>query len=191
MAEIVLLAWGALVWDAEGLDLRDGVWREDGPLLPVELSHINGERILVHALHRGAEPVPVFWTYMGTELMGEAVWSLSQREGAKPENVGFLDLETNEHWCRTVDECLDTIRDWALARNREGEKIGVVIWSDLRPNFERKSRRELTPENVLAYLSKLRPETREKARDYLRKIPAQLRTPLWAAIDAGGEDAWG
>lgn len=191
MPDIVVLAWDHLVWDPGDLELRDGVWHDDGPSLPVELSFINGERILVHALCRGADLLPVFWAHMGTERVGEAVWSLSQREGSKPENVGFLDLASGESWCRTVDEHLRTIREWALAKNREGEGIGVVVWSDLKPNFEKKFRRELSAENVLQYLRRLRPEHREKALKYLEKTPPQLRTSLWEALRAVGESAWG
>ncbi|MDI6873540.1 hypothetical protein [Candidatus Solincola sp.] len=182
MAEIAVLGWDPMVTEPEGLMLRDGRWLGDGPVLPVELSRVAPQRYLALSLRRGSTPVQVYWSLMGTDSVGEAVWSLAQRAECKPENVGFLDLATGEHWCRTVDECLPDIRRWAEEKNREGHELRVVIWNDLRPDFERRTRRDLTPENVLAYLRGLRPEVKEKALDYLRKIPPRIRTPILDAV---------
>lgn len=186
MPRIVVLAWGSLVWDPGDLDLEDGTWHEDGPLLPVEFSRVSSDRRLTLALTRGADPVRVLWAYMRTDTVGEAVWSLSQREGAKPENVGFLDLGTGEYWCRTVDEHVPTIRDWAREQNEAGADIAVVIWSDLKPNFDKKARKELSAENVLSYLEGLRPEIKERAKEYIERAPGQTRTRIREAI----RDAW-
>ncbi len=182
MASIVVLGWDSLVSDPGGLDLRDGIWHEDGPYLPVELSYITPQRVLMPVLCRGAGLVRVLWAYLGTETVGEAVWNLSQAEGSKPENVGFLDLATGEHWCRTVDEHLADIHAWAQGKNASGERIDVVIWNDLKPNFEKKARRGLSAENVIAFLEGLRPELRQTALDYLSKLPGQAETAIIAAI---------
>ncbi len=190
MPDIVVLAWGPLVSDPGDLMLRDGEWHDDGPLLPVELCRIAGDRSMALALCRGAEPVRTMWAYMGTDGVGEAVWSLAQCEGARPEEIGFLDLETKEHWCRTVDECLPELRDWARKKNGAGEDIGVIIWSDLKPNFEKKARRELSADNVISYLKGLRPEIKERAREYLEKVPAQSGTKITAAIQDARDSIW-
>ncbi|MBC7252886.1 MAG: hypothetical protein H5T72_02810 [Actinobacteria bacterium] len=182
MPEIAVLGWDPMITEPRELLLRDGLWFEDGPVLPVELSRVAPQRYLTLALCRGSAPVRVYWSLMGTDSVGEAVWSLAQREECKPENIGFLDLSTGEHWCRTVDEYLPEIRRWAEARNREGTEIRVVIWNDLRPDFERRARRELTAENVIAYLKGLRPEAKEKAREYILKIPPGIRTPILDAV---------
>jgi len=187
MPRIVVLAWGSLVWDPRDLNLEDAVWHEDGPLLPVEFSRVSSDRRLTLALTRGADAVRVLWAYMGTDAVGEAVWSLSQREGAKPENVGFLDLKTGEYWCRTVDEHIPTIRDWALDKNAANADIGVVIWSDLKPNFAKKARKELNAENAISYLKDLRPEIKKRAKEYIEKAPGQTRTRIRDAL----QDAWG
>lgn len=186
MSEIVVLGWDPMVTEPRGLMLRDGQWFDDGPALPVELSRVAPQRHLTLALMRGAPPLRVFWSIMGTDSVGEAVWSLAQRAGCKPENVGFLDLGTGEHWCRTVDECLPDILHWAEEKNRAGREIQVVIWNDLRPDFERRTRRELNVENVLAYLQGLRPEVKERAREYLEKVPPRTTTPILAAV----REAW-
>lgn len=128
----------------------------------------------------------VYWAYMATDSVGEAVWSLSQALGCKPENVGFLDLCSGEYWCRTVDEHVATIRQWAEEKGRAGEDIEVIIWNDLKPDFEKKARRELTPENMVAYLKGLRPEFKEAARQYLERIPPRIETPVLSAV----RDAW-
>ena len=190
MPEIAVLGWGPLTGYPGDLNLKDGIWREDGPLLPIELSHITSRRILTFALCRGADPVRTLWAYMGTDAVGEAVWSLSQREGSKPENVGFLDLETGEYWCRTVDEHLPTIREWALVKNGDGENIGVIIWSDLKPNFEKKARKELTAENVISYLKGLHPEMKDRAREYLEIAPEQAQTKIRSAVQSAWDSIW-
>jgi hypothetical protein len=190
LPEIVVLGWSPMVTDPCDLHLKDGVWHDDGPLLPVELSHITNRRTLALALTRGADPVRTLWAYMGTGGMGEAVWSLSQREGSKPENVGFLDLETGEYWCRTVDEHIGTIRNWVADRNGNGEDIGVVIWSDLKPNFEKKARKELNADNVISYLGSLRPAAKDRAREYLEKTPEQARTKIGATIQTVWDSIW-
>lgn len=190
MPEIVVLAWGPLVRDPGELILKDGEWHDDGPVLPIELSRIAGDRSMTLALRRGAEPVRTLWAYMGTDSVGEAVWSLARREGARPEEIGYLDLVTGEHWFRTVDEHLGTVREWAEEKNRRGEKMEFILWSDLKPNFERKARRELNAESVLWYLQRLRPEMRDRAREYLENIPDQVRTPIMEAIELRRTDIW-
>lgn len=187
LPEIVVLGWDPVVVEPRGLMLRDGQWFEDGPGLPVELCRVAPQRHLVLSLCRGAEPLQVFWSYMGTDSVGEAVWSLSQREECRPENVGFLDLASGEHWCRAADEYLPVIRDWALEKNRQGQGMEVVIWNDLKPDFEKRTRRELNAENVLAYLRGLRPDIRERALEYLEKVPPRINTPILSAV----RKAWG
>ncbi len=184
MSRIAVLGWDPMVTEPGELMLLERRWFEEGPVLPLELSRVAPQRYLALSLRRDSTPVRVFWSLMGTDSVGEAVWSLAQRAECKPENVGFLDLETGEHWCRTVDECLPDIKRWAEERNREGHGIQVVIWNDLRPDFEKRTRRELTPENAVAYLRGLRPEARAKAADYLRKVPPSIRTPVLDAVRA-------
>lgn len=190
MSLIVALGWDDIVGEPRGLTLRDGEWREDGPRLPLELSRLSSQRFPVMALCRGAPLQQVYWTYLGTESVGEAVWSLSQREGCKPENVGFLDLKSGEYWCRAVDECVEDIRAWALRKNREGENIEVVVWNDLKPDFEKKARLELTPENVVAYMKGMRPEMKERARRYLENLPPRIKTPILDAVRGSAEGIW-
>lgn len=191
MAGIVVLAWDYLVSEPGGLPLAGGKWSEDGPCLPLELSRVTPQWTLALALYRGAEPSPVFWAYLDTEKVSQAVWLLSQRLGCQPENVGFLDLESGEFWCRTVDEHVETVRRWAEKKNQAGEDIGVVIWNDLKPDFERRARRELTPESVIAYLKGLQPAVKERARDYIEKIPARIRTPILDAVRMAEKEIWG
>lgn len=186
MPQIVALAWDDVVSEPGGLTPRDGRWREDGPRLPLELSRLSPQRFPVISLCRGGPLQRVYWTYLETEIVSEAVWNLSRRGACKPENIGFLDLESGECWCRAVDEHLEDIRAWALEKNREGENIEVVVWNDLKPDFEKKTRRELTPENVVSYLKGLRPEIRERARRYLENIPPRIETPILSAV----RDAW-
>lgn len=190
MAEIVVLGWGSLIWNPGELMLKDGVWHEDGPPLPLEFSRVSRDRRLTLALTRGADPAPTLWAWMGTDSVGEAVWSLAQREGARPEEVGYLDLECGDHWCRTVDEHLGTIKKWVEDQNSRGNNMNVVIWTDLKPNFEKKARAELNAENTVEYLRRLRPEMKERAREYIEKAPAQVRTPIRETITARWDDLW-
>jgi len=190
MSGIVVLAWDLLVSEPGGLPVKDNRWFHDGPCLPLELSRVTPQWTLALCLQRGADPVRVLWAYLEADKVSRAVWLLSQRLGCQPENVGFLDLESGEFWCRTVDEHVETIRRWAGEKNEAGEDIRVVIWNDLKPDFERRARRELTPENVIAYLKGLRPGVKEKARDYISGIPEGIRTPVLDAVRAAERELW-
>jgi hypothetical protein len=44
---IAILAWDGAVWNADGLRLLDGVWRYDGPLLPVDIVPSSKQRFPV------------------------------------------------------------------------------------------------------------------------------------------------
>jgi hypothetical protein len=118
------------------------------------------------------------------------VWSLAQREDARPEEIGFVDLETGEHWCRTVDEHLQTIRDWAREKNLRGDGFDFIIWSDLKPNFEKKARKDLNPDNLISYLRGLRPEIKDRAWEYLQKVPGQSRTRITVAVQDARDSIW-
>jgi hypothetical protein len=182
MARIVVLGWGEEVSLPAGLLLENGSWHEDGPILPLELSHVTRERRLVLVLNRDGEKKPVFWAVMGTSNVGEAVWNLSSRHGIRPEDVGYLDLEEGDFWCRTVDEYAGTLKRWAEELKAGGGEVDVIIWNDTRPNFEKKLHRPLSLENALWFLRRLTPEKRERAWNYLDNIPERTRTSLCAAL---------
>ena len=190
MAEIAVLGWGSLICDPRDLILRDGKWQDNGPYLPIEFSRVSRDRRLTLALTRGAELVRTLWSYMGTDSVGEAVWSLAHREGARPEEVGYLDLEFGDHWCRTVDEHLETIREWVKEQGDNDNNIDVVVWTDLKPNFEKKAREELNEESAIDYLMRLRPEMKDRAREYIEKAPEQVQTRIRAAIIDSWDDIW-
>ena len=62
---------------------------------------------------------------------------------------------------------------WAKEKHFDG-----VIWTDLRSNFKCKMCKEFSIENALNYLHNLHPSQAEKAREYIKKAPCEIETPL-------------
>lgn len=49
---IACIGWGSLIWDRRNLDV-DGVWRVDGPMLPVEFARQSGDGRVTLVLEQG------------------------------------------------------------------------------------------------------------------------------------------
>ncbi len=178
MPLVVVLAWDSLALAEGALCPLSGEWRKGGPRLPLEIAYVAHDLSLLAVLCRGAPEFPVMWNLMEAGSAAEAVWSLAKIYGAKPEEIGYLDLESGESWCRTVDEKVPEIKRWVDSQRFEEKTPSLVIWNDLRPNFSRKTRREPTKENVLRFIQRLPEEKRSRLIDYLRDMPEGIEPPL-------------
>jgi hypothetical protein len=77
-----------------------------------------------------------------------------------------------------VPEVYEAIRQWT-----EEKGIDAVIWVDLPSNFEDKTGMPLNDDNAIAYLRSLTGESLEKAEEYVRKAPPQVRTTIRGRIE--------
>jgi hypothetical protein len=76
-------------------------------------------------------------------------------------------------------QCADEIGRWA-----SGIGLDAVVWTDLRPKFQRENRVP-TENEVLSFLLRLRTEKRsQNAEEYIRKAPHQIDTDYRGCIEA-------
>lgn len=183
MTKIAVLGWGSLIWcpkrEAAELSLATGDWFLDGPLLPVEFARISCDGTLTLVLLPGSEKVQVLWAQMAEDDLERAVENLRIVEGI-PESarhrIGFVDLRSGKQ--RSQGSSVSVIRLWADRR-----KVDAVIWTDLLPNFKERERAEFTERNVIEYLRNRPNDIKEKAEQYIRRAPRQIRTQFRSAIE--------
>ena len=95
--KIAILGWGSLIWEQkDDFNKYIGVWKEDGPILPIEFSRIsdsrNGALTLVIDPDNGYQ-VRTKYTLSKRENPEDAVCDLRTREGTVIRHIGLIDLE--------------------------------------------------------------------------------------------------
>lgn len=126
-------------------------------------------------LTEGAAPVPTRWAELGYAKAEQAQEALAGREGSGIESIGLWPGPAPKHAVGA-----EAIAAWA-----EAQGVDAVVWTALKPKFLGVFGQ--SPENaeaVLAYLRQLDGETAEKAREYVTRASADLRTAYRAAIEA-------
>jgi hypothetical protein len=173
---IVCIGWGSLIWDRRNLDV-DGLWRVDGPMLPVEFARQSSDGRITLVLGRGFAPVPALWSVFNTRDLAEARESLRVREDIPRSRAA----ESIAQWRRGEHASAEpetTIPGWAAARNLE-----AAVWTNLRPKFAGTNGRIPTESEVVAYLRTLEGQARAAAEEYVRCAPRQIATAYRRAIE--------
>jgi hypothetical protein len=174
---IAVIGWGSLIWNPRDLQIRGG-WNNDGPLLPIEFARISGDGRLALVLYPGVDSVRTLWAYSAYEDLGLAKENLRKREATIMKRIGYVSIANNQSSCQTVPEICDVIHQWA-----EEKGLEAVIWTDLSSNFESKTGMPFSDDNTIAYLRSLMCESLEKAEEYVRKAPRQIRTTIRERIE--------
>lgn len=173
---IAILGWGSLIWKPEANDHAlafDGTWRKQGPRLPVEFARIAADGRISLILVPGAEhSCTVLWTFSTHEDLESAVANLAGREGSPLEHVHGVEAD-GAPIGDPDPRITDTVHAWM------SDTVRATIWAGLPHGPRWKSHGgAYTPENVLAYASRLTGEVRERALEYVERAPSQTRTPL-------------
>ncbi len=183
--KIAILGWGSLIWEPRD-DLKKyiGVWEEDGPILPIEFSRIsdsrNGALTLVIDPDNGFQ-VRTKYILSKRKNPGDAACDLRKREGTVIRHIGLIDLEKDfyrGHWSFVIDK----IKLWAIAK-----QLRAVVWTDLPSNYSEKTKKVFEPENAIEYLKSLNEEGQKLSKEYIRKAPANVKTPLRRKVS---QDQW-
>jgi hypothetical protein len=169
---IVCLGWGSLIWNPNGLAMS-GQWQPNGPALAVEYlrQSYNGRLTLV--IDQQAPKSPVFWSGMLTDDLDAAMESLRRREGnTRLEYIG--------RWRsgETDPEGIPGLADWA-----ETIQASAVIWTALPARFDGEDFRRPSYQQALQYLSALPRDIKTIAEEYVRRTPAQIRTPYRDSLE--------
>lgn len=185
MMRIGVLGWGSLIWDSRGLP-RLTRWRSGGPKLKIEFSRISsdGRLTLVIDPQNGVD-VPTRYCESARRDLDDGLCDLCSREATVMNRIGFVDLTTGESRCDVDDNAEGAIGDWARTAGFDS-----VVWTDLPSNFEDRLGVPFSVAQAVDYLQSLPASTADQARNYIRRAPGEVETPLRSVLaDSGWLDA--
>ena len=172
---IACVAWGSLLWKPGELPLA-GDWQPGGPALPLEFARVGDLGELAIVLCDGAPDAPTYWAELAVDDLDQARELLRQREAIEPRWAGLVgSLPADD-----ADEgpWHPRIAAWARARNLDG-----VVWTALPPKSPGGASAMPTADEAVAYLRGLQDERAEHAECYVRRVPADIRTPYRQVIE--------
>lgn len=163
---IVCLGWGSLIWDQRDLRIRDG-WNFDGPNIPLEYLRQSNNGRLTLVIDKKGETSQILWSEMMQQDLELAKEELRTREGnIKRSDVGVW--TSGEESPSDIKE----LNSWA-----QSVGASAVIWTALPPQFHGENNRRPEISEAISYLEGLEGEARVQAEEYIRRTPAQIRTP--------------
>jgi hypothetical protein len=168
MASIACIGWGSLIPNPGNL-IYDGIWREDGPMLPVEFVRESDSKRLTLVIFPTARLVPTLWTKMTCATLDEAKESLRRRERFsrnRPDWIGCIELTGAPQ--NSVEA---SIKKWAAEKS-----LDAAIWANNSPKFNGTNGVAPNIDEAVEYLRQLEPIDLANAEDYIRTTPTQVRT---------------
>lgn len=172
---IACIGWGSLVWKPGVLRCL-GPWQSRGPELPIEFTRTSQDGRLTLVLTEGAAPAPTRFVALGYATAEQAQEALAGREGSGIDSIGL--------WPGPAPK--NTVGAEAIAAWGQVNGFDAVVWTALKPKFAGViGQAPADAEAVLAYLRELDLDTLQRAREYIVRAPAEVRTPFRAAIEAG------
>lgn len=175
--KIAILGWGSLVWDARGLPRQTG-WQRGGPGLKIEFSRISTDRRLTLVIDpRDGELVTTRYCQSARRDLNDALCDLCAREATVMNRIGYVNAHSDDARCQADREAQPLIRAWA-------QELGFdfVVWTDLPSNFAEKRGVAFCVDRAIEYLRSLREDAADRARDYIRRAPEEIDTPLRRAL---------
>jgi hypothetical protein len=173
---IACLGWGSLIWDPRKLPI-DGNWHADGPQLSVEFTRVSRDGRLTLVVTPGALPVTIFWSHLLVPSLDDGIEALAEREGIPSasisNSIGVWSAVRCSRHAQTA-----TVGEWARVRG-----LTAVVWTALMPGREGSRGTPLTCQQALDHLRRLEGINRARAEEYVRRVPAEVRTPYRAAIE--------
>ncbi|WP_298402282.1 hypothetical protein [uncultured Chloroflexus sp.] len=165
---IACLGWGSLIWDPRSLPIQ-GRWLEDGPLVPVEFARESEDGRVTLVIKTDATPVRVLWTLMLPTELQAAKKALRDRERIPTKNWEKR-IGSWRHG-EAAPAAIPELPDWAQARN-----LDAVIWTALNPTFTH-------VDEIIEHLNNLSGEKKERAEQYIRCAPSQIKTAYRRQIE--------
>jgi hypothetical protein len=130
---------------------------------------------LTLVLTPGAAPAKSFWTELDYASPEDAQLALAGREGSPVHWIGLWPGSQPRH---PVGQ--SNIVSWASAA-----ALDAVVWTALPPRFNgADNRAPIGPSEAVTYLKGLSGEAQARAREYIVRAPALVRTQFRAAFEA-------
>ena len=175
--KIAILGFGSLIWEKRPeFDNWHEDWQKDGPTLQIEFSRISkttrmGALTLVIDPVHGTE-TRVAWCISKRKDPDDAFCDLRCREGTTIDNIGKMLI--SDGLPSEQPAWLRVIYNWAIGKGKD-----AVVWTDLKSNFEEIEKRRFSTENAIEYIqTRLTPEGKVKAAEYVWRAPDFVKTPL-------------
>jgi len=169
-----MLGWGSLCWDPRNLPINGG-WLKDGPKLKLEFSRISKDARLTLVIdEKNGKELPTLYTFSKRNTLEDAVADLRDREGTICKMIGYIDLKNNlDSKDKYPDQpnIFNIIKKWAKSKSIDG-----VVWTVLKSNFEKETKKEYTIKNAIQYINSLPETARKNAKEYIDKAPYQIKT---------------
>jgi hypothetical protein len=164
---IACLAWGSLLWKTGSVKLA-APWQPGGPALPLEFARDSDDSDeLALVLWEEAPLMPTFYAVLDTSSLTTARAMLAQREkidASHPEWIGSIPA---------VDDCQPDAR---IGTWLADQPFDAVVWTALPPKFNGEEGRAPTAAEAVAWLTSLPAPVYAHAEDYVRRVPAAIRT---------------
>lgn len=167
----ICLGWGSLVWNPGDLAIR-GTWNSGGPKVKVEYARVSKDGRLTLVLDDSFSTSPTLWAEMRVDSVSDAIESLRKREGTATKFIGSWRLGDSS------PPSISNLHEWAVAKRAD-----CVVWTALPPKFNGTNGRIPSLEEELEHLRALNAPASGEAEEYVRKTPAQIRTPYGAAFE--------
>lgn len=172
---IACIAWGSLLWKSGSLKLASP-WRAGGPALPLEFARNSDDTDeLAIVLCEGAAPMPTFYALLDTTDLHAARAMLRTREKIDPDHP---------EWIGSIPAVDGGPKDARIDAWLAAQDLDAVVWTALPPKFGDTEGRAPSADEAVAFLAGLRGATRAHAEDYVRRVPAVIRTAYRARFEA-------
>jgi len=178
--EIAVLGWGSLLWDPDPtFDATHGPWKRGGPRIKLEFSRISSKRkgaltLVIDAAHGSLTEVS--YSISNRKTLSDAICDLRSREETVIKYIHFFDSKSDDNQ-RRDDATYEVISSWAKEK-----KLGAVIWTALRSNFEDVCGVAFSNEAAIRHIQSLDPSAKAKAAEYIWRAPSFVNTSLRSAL---------
>lgn len=179
---IAILSWSSLIWKPQDLPFM-GSWKRGGPMLPLELTRVKTARPLTLVLDPGnGVDCPTHFTWSTRTQLEDVIQDIQEREGASPEEVGYVDLQQNLSSAQDYPEQINVdrvVRQWCYE-----QQIPAAVWTAIPPNFTQELGVEFSVAAAMRYFEQLSKAEQDSVLEYIQNTPSEITTPLRQEIEA-------
>ena len=162
ITKIVYLGWGSLLWKFQKLKIQE--WEQTKLKLPLEFSRISKDGRLTLVIDDKNGTLNQIWkTEAKYKNINLAIQALKRREMTLKSGISYVNLPKKKYRIQnTPPKLAQEIVMWALEN-----QIDVVIWTDLKSNWEQIRNKPYSPEDAIQYFKTLPATTQMKIFNYI------------------------